>query len=531
MVATVATALPGQTVQPSQLPQSGYPDAWIVPRGALRVSFEPTYLTYDHRFAADGTLQPLGTDLSADSAGVPLIPTMAEAEAAVRRLTDDAGYRINAGAFRTSLDADFRRFPLDLAFGLTSRLTVTASLPVVTTRIQVDFAVDTSASDVGWNQAAPDAANAGALAQIQSLLQQLEAGAQAVEAQIAAGGYDCPSGPTCMAAQGAVDRARQVAGDLVLLTGVTGTGTAQGPLPPFAPLASSAAGLALLATIDSVAAALESFGAAALTAALPLPSRRVPAEGFDRLLTDPVYGYDAFPLVFAKHRQVLGDAELGLRLGAVQSSALRAVLAATVRLPTGTRDVPEHYVDLGTGDRQTDLRLALESVWRSGAVSFAVGAAYTLQLPDAHAQRLAGPDQPLAPASRTVTLRRDLGDLLVVSAHPGVRLSDAFTAYGSVHYARKGADRITPDEPATVPPADVAAIAALTDFRLFSYGGGVYYRSARDAAVLPIEAGIDYRAAFSGSDGWVPQAIRLNFFLRLYWRVFGGGGERVSGEQ
>ncbi|MDH3459247.1 MAG: hypothetical protein OER90_20585, partial [Gemmatimonadota bacterium] len=57
--------------------------------------------------------------------------------------------------------------------------------------------------------------------------------------------------------------------------------------------------------------------------------------------------------------------------------------------------------------------------------------------------------------------------------------------------------------------------------------GGVFYRAAegRGGPALPIEAGIDYRAAFRGSGGLTPKAVSLNFYLRLFWRWFGGEDE------
>ncbi|MCP4247744.1 MAG: hypothetical protein GY778_11910, partial [bacterium] len=134
-------------------------DARVIPRGLLRIGFEPHYQSYDQRFAlntpgiTDGSAELLGADLTADSVGSNLFPAARAAEEAIAAIIGDPDYRMNIGAFNTARDADIRRFPFSLAFGLTSRLTITANVPIVTHRSQITFTNDTTDANAGLNAA------------------------------------------------------------------------------------------------------------------------------------------------------------------------------------------------------------------------------------------------------------------------------------------------------------------------------------------------------------------------------------------
>jgi hypothetical protein len=61
-----------------------------------------------------------------------------------------------------------------------------------------------------------------------------------------------------------------------------------------------------------------------------------------------------------------------------------------------------------------------------------------------------------------------------------------------------------------------------------SLGGGIAYRAVRvrrDSTAtetsLPVEAGLSYQVAFSGSGGLVPKSTMLQLYLRLAYRLFG----------
>ncbi len=509
-----------------------YPDARLVPRGVLRIAFEPVYFSYGERFDVDGNVEPLGTDFSDDVAGVRLTPTMWSPQDAIGSIIGDAGYTINAGVFRTTLDADIRRFPLNLDFGISRRLTLSASIPLVSTRVQVNFVVDTTGSDMGVNLVSTGQEEA-----VRDLLLELEAGAALVESQIAAGAYGCPASQLCADAQDLVSRTRMLTGDLVVLTGVFPQGGVNDNLPPFTPRTSSTAGQAVLAAVEGAKAELESFGATPLTGSLPLPDAPVDAATFNNTLTAAGFGYTADSLAFVKYHLKLGDAEVGLRWGALQGENLRAVLTGIVRLPTGTRDLPENFVDIGSGDRQTDVALGAEAVWQPGSVlALAARVSYTMQLGDNLPRRITSHTRPIAIAATQQDVGRNLGDVFEAGLYPALRLSRSFVAYGSVYYYYKNTDRFSLTGPFSLPddqlPTAIEDLEFETGMRSLSFGAGLHYYADRGAGgpSLPIEAGIDYRTAFQGSGGLTPKATRLTFYLRLYWRLF-GERERPEPEQ
>ena len=525
-VATVATALPA-TAQ--------YPETNVTPRGVLQVSFEPRYMNYGRIFDTSGTDIPLGTALTKDTAGANFLPSLLGPQTAIRSMIGDSTYVINAGAFKAVREADIRRFPFNFHFGLTSRITLTASIPIVTTRAQIDFTVDSTNSTAGWNQVASNAGNPTALQAVLALLGELHSAAAALEANITGGGYDCPSGPTCDAARELLDRTRTMETDVVALTGVGTDGSMATELPPFNPLATSPEGAAILAALDALSAELQSFGVTALTATLPLPAGRIGAEDVNAVLTDSAFGYLAAPLEFYKLTQRLGDIELGVRFGLLQGSAARAVLSATARLPTGVLDSPSNFIDLGTGDKQLDIQVGLDATVESGVVALGLSGYYNMQLGDRPVRRPAElAVRPIAVAAAEQVVSRNLGDEYRISAYPAIRLHPSFKVYGSVSYYRKMRDEFAavgtaPEGPGILPPE---ALELNSSMKQLSIGGGLYYRSTgRDGLSLPVEAGAHYFAAFKGEGGLTPQTSGVNFYLRLFWRFYGGEKQEPEPEE
>ncbi|MBI3981560.1 MAG: hypothetical protein HY337_01520 [Gemmatimonadetes bacterium] len=486
-----------------------FADARVLPRGVLRIAFAPSYASYDSRFAAAGTVEPLGADLTADTAGSNVLWSLGSAEQAVRRIMGDSTYRMTLGSLRTQLDADVRRIPLDVAFGITDRLTLTARVSLVKTRMQAVVTLDSTQGNVGWSQLTSQANNAAAAAQITTLVSQLGTAVQSLENQINGGGYGCPSGPSCAPAMAALARARALLDGLTTLTDAA---------MPVAPLGTSAAGTAVRAEVTAVIAQLQSLGLGPFTGSLALPGKTLTATDFQTLLGAPAFGYDLRPIETTDISRI-GDTEVGLRFGLIQRPAVRLVLHAAARLPTASRDSIDHVVDLGTGDRQLDAELGLEASLEGEALGLSAGAVFTRQFADNLTLRpLAA--RPLMPATFNGPYRRDLGDVVQLSAYPSIRLNPAFRVYALAHYYRKSGDTYeyagpqTPEVPATTQTEAASAL---------NLGGGIHYRAERAGAEevrLPVEAGLSYQAAYRGEAGTTPKSTMLNLYLRLYYQIF-----------
>ncbi|MBI2072052.1 MAG: hypothetical protein HYT81_03260 [Gemmatimonadetes bacterium] len=501
-----------------------YVDARVLPRGQLQVGFLPSYAHYDTRFDSSGMTEPLGRYLSPDTAGTNFLPSLTAAELAVRSITGDSSYRMSLGNVSLPLDADARRFPFDFSLGLTNWLTLGVRVPLVKTRVQGVLAVDTTDANVGWNQAAAAAGTGPAAAEIAALLSELDAAIGSLEAQITAGRYGCPSSAQCAAANALWARATRLRDALVILTGAPGQ-----VLPPTAPLASSAAGLALRAEIKAVADSLAALGAGTVSATLPLPAARLDSADLQTVVTDPVFGYDLLPLATPKRIYRLGDVEVFLRIGLLRGSRLRAVLTTGVRLPTGYRQHPTHLFNLGTGDQQLDLEGGAEFAWEPGRLGLSGTAMYTHQFADQLSMRWASPERPMALAAYEYLTDRQLGDVFRAAVYPSLRLSEGFQVYGSAYYFHKAADSYalpaTGDPlPGTPAPEDVARGSG---GQSWSLGAGIAYRATRPQrdttgtlTALPVEAGLSYQAAFSGSGGLVPKSTMLHLYLRFHAKLF-----------
>ncbi len=500
-----------------------YLDARLIPRGALRIDFSPHYTNYNLRFSltpgvADGTAEPLGTDLTVDTAGSNIFPTFSGAENAIRSLTGDAAYRLNVGKFSTIRDADVRHFPFGFALGVSQRLTVRLNIPIVTTRSQVTFTSDTTDANVGWNLANENYGDPTSAADAAALISQLSAAISEIEALIAAGNFGCPTGPGCDQARSVVTRATTLLGNLFALTGL-GAGA---EAVAFAPLATSAAGAAVLAEIAVVALNLQALGATPVTVTLPLPTGRLSADDINNvLLAGPDFA--ALPIGFNRQTR-FGDIEIGARFGLLMNATSRAVLTTTVRLPTGRPSSADNFVDIGTGDGQTDVELGIEAAFEPGnSIGLSFGASYTLQLAHSLDRRVTTPDAPLVPVSYRFLVKRDLGDVIRFSAYPTVRLGSRFRVFGSVRYFRKGRASFTYPGSPPAGALDLAVLEVETEMRTLSYGGGIAYRSDQTSTgrTLPIEAGLNYSAAFYGSGGQTPKTNSMQFYLRLFFQAFG----------
>src|SRR5947208_1315254 len=258
-------------------------------------------------FDANGSVIPLGKYLSSDSAGASLFPTMAASDAAVRAISDSQNFRLNLGSLLTRVDADVRRFPLQLSYGLSSRLTVSATLPIVVTRVNAAVTLDSS-GNAGWNQAdAFSSGNFNGLSQIALLINGLEAGASIVDAQIAAGSFSC-AGATTATAQDLVNRVRFLRMNLIALTGVTGTGTTVTPLPPAAPTASSAIGAAIESKIAGIRSELSCYTATSIPDLL-LPPAPFKSSDVSRILNTAAFVCQATIRAYSMHA-FMGDMEL-----------------------------------------------------------------------------------------------------------------------------------------------------------------------------------------------------------------------------
>ncbi len=121
-----------------------------VARGTLRFDITPFWLSYDHRFGlgvpgyADGAAVPINLDFQAESLGVQSLPFLRPLQSNIQAAAGLGGFSLNLGHTTTVMEASVRTIPIGLEYGLTSRLAIGVVVPIVRSRVDVNFAVDTT---------------------------------------------------------------------------------------------------------------------------------------------------------------------------------------------------------------------------------------------------------------------------------------------------------------------------------------------------------------------------------------------------
>jgi hypothetical protein len=264
---------------------------------------------------------------------------------------------------------------------------------------------------------------------------------------------------------------------------------------------------------------------------------------FQRVLTDSAGGIIADTLQSVEVNTV-GDMELGAKVmlfdsfGGVapQQAALGGVkvrlsVAGLYRFGTGQMESAANFADIGTGDGQDDIEGRVFADVMLGRRFWAslVGR-YAVQRADIQAFRVPDvPHEPFPPASRQITLNRDLGDYYSAEFSPRLVLSDNIAFGGSYLLISKGEDSDTlgpasgvdPDSTAAVNPGVLALGSARSEQRVLAsvtYSNlAAYYRNR---ARVPMEVSLTVGRTISG-DGNAPKASITALSFRFYNRIFG----------
>ena len=327
-------------------------DASALPKGFLRLRAISAWTRYDSRFIDDGS-EPLGAPFISDALGTSTLPALTPIESAVQSASG-APFTLSLG--RSALNAVAREviLPLALEYGVTNRLTVGVTVPVVQKRSTVQLRLDSTGSNVGPNPARTSSAAASLAGQVQaefsSAISQLQARLQSCQAN--------PGGPGCGAivgreaeAQALIQSSQAFAAQLASLFGsASQSGMA------FVPRSGSTAQGAIAQRIATYNAAFRDFLSSPVDLLVGVPAGAGGAAGpseIQRYLTEDL-GRDSLK---SQEHIGIGDVEIGVRFLAIDAPATatrrRGVLlaiASSVRLPTGSTETRGELVDLRLGD-------------------------------------------------------------------------------------------------------------------------------------------------------------------------------------
>jgi hypothetical protein len=504
----VFAGLLAPSVVHAQLPPVG------VPAGVFRVDLDGGMDIWDQRWR-DGSREPLGSDLSSPAAGSDLLPSLADADARVGRITGIAGYRLNLGALATDAQTEDSRLYFGGALGLTRAITIFGRMPLVYVRVQHESALDPSAANAG--------ANPGS-AQQQAFFDQFDAALSTLSARIAAGDY--AGDPTALAlAQSTLASGTELRADLFGLLSDPETAS------PFVPLAASDAGVALDGRIDALQTTLATnLGVAGFTEAPALPSAPLTAAELEGVISDPTGPIrmltDESKVTFR------GDAEAGAALTLVdkwdqggKAGGVRAAVEGLMRFPTGALARTSRLLALGTGDGQTDIEARGTLDLGGGRWGMRLEGSYNRQLAADLVKRVAPPGQPYPSADLLGLVRYDPGDETSFAIRPFFRLAKSLAIIGSAERWHHGSDEYSYAEGADpVSGVDAAVLGEESDASATLLSIGLTYSSfgatRPGKRSLPVDAGWTYERVVGSSGGRVPDVHRIRARLRLYFGLW-----------
>ena len=509
-------------------------DAYVLPRGAVRVTLAPTFETADQRFRSDGTRERLGAAVGG-LYDASRLSVLASGQQALRALTGDNGARLSLGQVRVVASQRAAILPLGIEMGIGARVQVGLLVPFVrTTSDAVAFAEGDTSATAGLN---PALIRQAALDSNTTLVRQLLQAASAREtaAGLPADGCNGSSAPACAA----VIATRTAAQQLAALYG-TGTDAALGALSgrtgaAAVPLRGTTAAAAVDARIAALRNALGG-DASGITFTRPAHAG-APISASELAMFvgngDVGLGLDAFGPVQRSH---FGDMEAAVKLalidrvGAIGDDprsdvGLRVAVMGLVRAPTGQGEQPGNALDLGTGDGQMDLEaraMVDVTVGRAFWISAAVRAVQQLEDDQFVRAPLSLAEGALAPASATVRAHRDLGDAVAFELTPRWLPNRYFAVAATYQLRKKGADAygIVGDDPLPGGP-DVTLLGAGTGYTEHRAGIGITWTTLgaarRGKRSIPLDISFLRLQTLRATGGSVPAVSTTQLRLRVWF--------------
>lgn len=492
-----------------------------VPKGQFRLDFAGEFRNYDQRFI-HGTRQDLAADFVRDAIGSDFFPALGPSEDRVARIIASM-FRFDLGKTSATSLVNVGTFNIGLALGITSRLTLFGTVPIVRVRVQPTLALDGADANAGFNPADPIFGSPTGQAQAALFFGQLGLALDTLAARIQSGFYDATNLPL---AQQTLANGQVLQADLqALLTDPTTAAT-------FLPLAASTGGLALTGVITGLQATITStLGIAGFSVLPALPTETLTTGDFESFVTaagGPIAGFPLSPVPLLAR---IGDIEVGAsyllvdrRPGPQGGLGFRFAGQGIVRLRTGIRDSPHRFFDVSTGDRQPDVDLSGVADFYGKGIGLRLSGGYVLQLAASQQRRVSPPDQPIPSADRLANVRWDPGDEIVLRASPFVRMAAGLVLHAGFlyrHHAEDAYSYLDDSDISVLPAASVLgqesawSTSTLVAGMSFAHNGV----DRRGNTKLPMDAYLEIERILSATGGRVADARVVRAGLRLYGRA------------
>ena len=495
-------------------------DEALVPGGMFRAFVTNSFAKWDSRFGWWPVREELGSDLTATAAeslftGVPsLLQSLQDMGAT-------PGFGTTFGSTESRVSHDITRVDLGAHVGVFDWLTVGVVVPRVKNRTALDvvFVPDTITGELGLT---PLSTNRSGVELFLSEVQTAAGSARSRASQL------CGSGaPECSAATTLADRTESFAGAAQTAYGATPLFPIEGSVAA-ASVGQSASAL----EADLIAAGLSGFGAVLM----PFATEWVTPDGFGALAAIRGAGIEGAPLEGGRSVWAWGDVEVSATAkllegrsgeeGASPDFSYRILGGVLLRLGTGSIDDPDVFLDLASGDGQTDVegRLSADLIlWRRWGVRAA--GRYGVQGARTLTRRVAPPETVLAPLSSRQAVRWTPGSYWGLEIAPGRKLTDVLSFSGEYRVFRKHTDTFELIAAAAAPGLDPTVLSVESSMALHEVGIRLTYDtlSSWRTGAAPRLFQVQFRALWSvaGSGGQTPAASRVEIGLRLFRGLWG----------
>lgn len=519
-------------------------DETMVPRGQVRLQAHGIFESWGDRFgrAADGTeaLEKLGEDLT-DPTAFRLYPGLSVLQAQMRALGAAPDYTPVLGPSEGHVTLDRTTIDWGIDVGVFDWLTVGGVLPWVRPRTALDVYVtpDTVAGDLGLNPTLTDPGDVTAF---------LNSASGARTSTQASADAACAGGttPACATAQALAQRARDFDTAVQAAYGAS----------PFFPLSGTAAADAFSAMASALDTDLLAAGLLGLSP-VALPAAPISSDDLTLLPQVAGAGIEGQPLRTSPGLYAAGDVEVYARvrlldnltparrpradLRSIGSTArprpglgYRVIGTAVVRLPTGTPENPDAFLDLGTGDGQMDIegRVTASLVF-GGRLGLTVGGRYGQQRSTTVTKRVAAPEVPMPGLDTRTELTWTPGDYVALGVAPTLHMGDGLTLSGEYRYFEKSRDRF--DLVMSGLAVDPVVLELESGIKQHHVGAGLRYDTVAPwlwgEAPWGVEMHVRFLHAVAGSGGQAPESTRIEAGLRLFKRFWGPGGRGETPER
>lgn len=497
------------------------------PKGTFRFDIGGRFASADRRLF-DGSEEDYLADFGGSALGSTQVAGLSTTDSALARILGQAGYHLNLGRAAARGQLTVGSGIIGGALGITSRLTLFARVPFVTTRVQARLTLDSTAGDGGLNPAHPDLGNATDQARAVTFFSTFDQALADLAARISGGSY--AGNPTLDSlARSIVARGTAMRNDLALITN-DGLGASA-----FLPSAASPTGLLLTATLRALSDTMVStLGVGTALVDPVLAASRLTEGEFQSALTSAAGPYAAFPLQESKISRA-GDTEVGAIYTLVdrfdrrgRRGGFRLALTGMMKLPTGQRDNPASYLDVGTGEGRYEVGGVGTADLGAGRWGLRLNAGYTARLPSLRVRRVAPPGTPYTLASSLANIKLDVGDVVSLGVQPFFRLAPRFALSGSADYWKAGSDKADWYRAGdAIPGVDPGLLTAQSSRSALAVGGGVSYvgwaaheceRGRRCG--LPIDASWRYTTVIAATGGRVEKFRMTRLEIRWYQRIW-----------